>query len=244
MASWYERLEQAREDNDKQLQRYIKGIIVSIAGKLAETGKQWVSSPGEPQYGPWASWRQINRDGTESRYRNIAWYTQREEISPESDTSMPAIASFITSHARVRMLHLMRIAGRENVFYIDTDGILCNEEAYHALLGSGEIDAAMPGYFRLLDTAKDTLIHGIKHYRHSGKWVIAGVPRSRGNVGQREGSYWQQSRGIDSCRTGTAPINRQQLINCGRNSPYQHGVVWANGVVEPWRFTDGSTVAV
>jgi hypothetical protein len=236
MASLYERLEDARKDNDKPMQAYIKRLIVSLPGKFGETGKQWRPSPSEPQFGPWASWKTLHEDGIERRYRNVAWHTQVEEISAESETSMPAIAAFITSYARVRMLHMMRVAGRENVFYTDTDSLITNENGYNNLLGSGSIDDTMPGYFRVLDTAEDTKILGIKHYRHSGKWTCAGVPRSTAN--DREGSqgYWQSARGIDSCRTGDQPSTRQQLISFNRDSVYLHGRVQEDGSIRPWEF--------
>ncbi|GAJ21876.1 unnamed protein product, partial [marine sediment metagenome] len=45
----------------------------------------------------------------------------------ESFNSFPAIASHVTAYGRMYLYELMKQAGRENVFYCDTDSLIVNE---------------------------------------------------------------------------------------------------------------------
>jgi len=48
----------------------------------------------------------------------------------EAYNSFPAIAAHVTAYARLYLWQLIEAAGRENVYYCDTDSLILNEEGY------------------------------------------------------------------------------------------------------------------
>jgi hypothetical protein len=77
--------------------------------------------------------------------------------------SFPALASAVTAHARVYLDTLISCAGRDNVFYTDTDSLFTNEAGYSALLKSGFIHDSRLGALKL-EAVGDTEIKGPKNY--------------------------------------------------------------------------------
>lgn len=51
----------------------------------------------------------------------------------ESYNSFPAIAAHVTANARLYLWHLIGLAGRNNVFYVDTDSLIVNQMGYKHL---------------------------------------------------------------------------------------------------------------
>jgi len=77
--------------------------------------------------------------------------------------SFPALASSVTAHARVYLDTLISCAGRENVFYTDTDSLFTNEAGYSALLSAGFIHDSRLGALKL-EAVGDVEIKGVKNY--------------------------------------------------------------------------------
>ena len=255
-ATWYGLLGEARKSGDVPTQQWIKRVMVSFVGKLAETGKTWepahnkefvkrfmeqgmsyaaaVKAAGRPDRGPYDSWPELGKDGVWRRYRNVAWYTQREDVSAESAESVPGIAAWITSLARVRLLNLLRLAGYGHVYYVDTDAIVCDQEGYDALRLAGEVRVGDVGYLRLLGVHGSADIRGIKHYALDGEWRAAGLPR--GTVVQSDAGGYGYYRRPTSAELGErrAPDARETLLGYDRHHAYLHGRVTEDGRVIPW----------
>ncbi len=56
-----------------------------------------------------------------------------KQTTRNSKDSFVAISSFITSHARMLLIKYIKIAKRENVYYVDTDSIFVNRKGYKNL---------------------------------------------------------------------------------------------------------------
>jgi len=106
-----------------------------------------------------------------------------------SKDSMPIIASAVTSFARVLLFKLMNIAGKENVFYCDTDSLFVNQVGYDNLLKAGEIDDKQLGKMKC---KKSGFLEckGNKDYEFDGKIKIKGIKKDA--IKQLDGRYIQK----------------------------------------------------
>lgn len=84
-----------------------------------------------------------------------------------------AIASFITSHARVLLYRYILQAGQENVFYSDTDSLIVNDQGLYNL--ENTIDQHALGKLKLENSAKDLHIYGLKDYYFDRELKIKGI---------------------------------------------------------------------
>jgi hypothetical protein len=112
---------------------FYKALAVSIVGKFAQGGRHWAPAPDVPAEKPYGPWYDRKEDGTYDLMRAIGWRSQRMVDHGESADSCPAIAAWIYAEARVRLWHLVQIAGRENVFYVDTDALMVNRDGLENL---------------------------------------------------------------------------------------------------------------
>lgn len=90
-----------------------------------------------------------------------------------SNTAAPIIASEITANARMYMWNMIKIAGRDNVVYMDTDSLFVSE-AGRERLAHLEHDSDL-GKLKLEKSGDDLHIYGPKHYSISDKHVIRGI---------------------------------------------------------------------
>jgi len=97
----------------------------------------------------------------------------RQYDEGEPFDSFPAIPAHVSAYGRLYMWSLMLQAGRENVFYIDTDSLITNEAGYRRL--ANMISAVEPGKLKLESVASDVEIHAKKDYRFGEKRCIKGI---------------------------------------------------------------------
>jgi hypothetical protein len=100
-------------------------------------------------------------------------------VSGEPYEAMPYLHATICSYARMRLLEIFEAAGRENILYCDTDGVLVTsagadrlrvhrvQDVYYA---HGLVERAPPGHSR---------IEGQKSWQLGSLRVHAGVARTR-----------------------------------------------------------------
>lgn len=115
-------------------------------------------------------------DETKERINYYRWGDDvwKESGDGESENSCPAIAAHVTAHARLYLWQIINQAGRENVLYADTDGIICTEAGYGKL--ADLLDDFELGKLKVEGESWDTLIRAPKYYFFGGKWKRKGVP--------------------------------------------------------------------
>lgn len=128
-------------------------------------------------------------------------------VAGEPRESMPFLHATICSYARVQLLDIFKGAGRENILYCDTDGVLVTRTGKRRLLE----DSTMPGFLSRSLAERfppgSARIQGQKSYRIGDCVIQAGVVKTRQ-------SKLQQKTVLD--------------VPTGRVGP--------DGIVEPWRF--------
>ena len=111
---------------------------------------------------------------------------QRKKGEPYDN--LPAIPAHVNAYARLYMWELMKQAGVEHVFYIDTDCLFVDEVGYQAL--ADRIDGSKLGYLKLEGIAEDVELFAKKDYRFGDKRVVKGIKANA--VEAKPGVYEQR----------------------------------------------------
>lgn len=101
------------------------------------------------------------------------------KIAGEPREAMPFLHATICSWARIHLLSLFAALGRENILYVDTDGIICNEKAYKRAIADPQIYGPDGGQLATRFPAGPCRIQGQKSYQIGDNFVQAGLVRSQ-----------------------------------------------------------------
>jgi hypothetical protein len=227
-----QRLE-ARKRKDKATEGITKLFLNSLYGKFGQTGQRWnMVGPAEDM--SVAHFQVYDADSQVlTKYRQFSGVVEEFEKLPESSESFPAIASHITAYARMYLYYLMRIAGLENIYYLDTDSLMVNEEGLENL--RPHMDDSELGMLKVEWESESMIINGLKDYVVDGTAKIKGIRKDAEEVSP--GIFTQeQFRGIEGMirdgdmdriliRTVTKKLMRQylkgQVAETGRVFPLQ-----------------------
>jgi len=166
-----------------------------------------------------------DKDYTITHLHGLVYETYEED---ESFNSFPAIAAHVTANARLYLWELIQTAGRENVYYCDTDSVFTNSKGKDRL--AHLVDSRRLGYLKVEGESKDVLLHGLKDYEWSGKATIKGIPHNApGNAHDGfEVEYWP------SFTTHLERGWRRTFYNTiGKRKP-KRGVNWGNLEPDGW----------
>lgn len=100
-------------------------------------------------------------------------------IGGEPREAMPFLHATITSWARMQLMSVMSWAGKQNVLYCDTDGLLVNYMGYANLLDSPGIMGDAPGQLTERHQSGPCRIQGQKNYKIGDVVVCAGLVQTR-----------------------------------------------------------------
>lgn len=175
-------------------------------------------------------------DAGEVRYTiQIGHEVMEQWGAVEGQDSMPAIMSYVMALGRVELWAAMRIAGLENVAYIDTDSLLVNAAGHSRLL---HMTAAAPSYnLRYKKRHSKVEIIGPRRLLLNGQVKIAGLPSAAIRTGKHKwlAEVWESPRGaigrgrpnevvVDLHKfTLRAADNRRRHLPHGKTAPYRLG---------------------
>lgn len=150
----------------------------------------------------------------------------------EGTHSFPAIASFVTAYARMKLWNAMKLAGLENVYYVDTDSLIVNEEGLKGL--SSIIDKEKLGFLKVEGNGTDLVIEGLKDYFFLGESKIKGVKKDATKIGLTSYKQPQFSKFRSMLMKGSldAPVEREVTKLLRRK--YLKGIVKENGDITPF----------
>jgi DNA polymerase type B, organellar and viral len=223
----------AKRDGKIVLSRYIKSLLVSIVGKFGQRNKRWQFSPSQKAPGPWQAWYGRDEQGKGCRYRSVAWVVEREVDNGLGYESVPEIAAWVTSWGRRILWEEMCRAGRNSIYYVDTDSLWIDAENTTAISAMHERTGGDLGALRTVASYGAVEFAGLKHYTADG----ASTPRAaRLNVlpGSIPADNATRYLGIAECvGERTSPIKAglvQDVQKCGE---YTHGIVMPDLTVRP-----------
>ena len=236
-AKWYfASLDRIETEGLVHMRSALKLAVNASYGKVGAMGKLWVDCDpdgSEERWGQW--WREHPTNGSMTQGRAINGIHQYLDDVGEPPSSMPMLAAAMPSYGRAWAWCLMCSAGRDNVHYIDTDGMIVNEAGFANLADLVVACNARPGNMTVRGIFDSADILGLKHYRLGDEWVQSGVPRSaeRTIYGRAE---WDQVEPFSYGLWHGEPFQAktQRMTRYGAR-PYEHGTVGPDGRISPLR---------
>lgn len=211
----------------------VKKLLVSLPGKFAQRGRTWTNVPDMASPLWWGEWYGCDDCGRPCRYRAIAGLVQRDCDTGLGGETIPSLAAYVTSHGRMVLLRAIRLAGRENVYYCDTDSLLVNEAGYFNLNTAGLIQQGELGKWQLKERVQDGYVFGIKHYRVNSRLVFSGYPKGAIATGLTTNDYWHTENVPSACHRHEAPDGTRTLRTYNSHGAYRHGSIGKDGWVIP-----------
>jgi len=157
---------------------------------------------------------------------------RRDIMEKEAYNSFPAIAAAVTENARFELWRLICQAGRENVYYCDTDSVFVNQSGYEAL--QDEIDDDKLGKLKLEAIYDWVIFRGLKDYETPKYTRRKGVKR---NAKQLSDTTFRQThfptfRGVLRANMRDHIITKDVEKTLSRE--YNKGIVTQTGQIEPY----------
>lgn len=223
----------ARSRGDKTDDWRLKILANSLYGKFGQRGRVYET---EQQIDSDAIkvWVELDAEtGEVHNMRQFARQIQRLVGTTESRESHPAIAAHVTAYARMLLWQLICVAGRENVFYVDTDSLLTSPSGLASLVPW--IDSDRLGYLKEEGVYESVTLYGPKDYVMGREWKSKGISKKALCLldGRYEQEQWSSLVGLVRRGDLTAPTTR--LVKKTLHRRYTKGIVVPGGAVMPLR---------
>lgn len=158
---------------NKLWERLVKLMMNSLYGKFGQLRQAWEPTTNTMQFADGA-YDGINADtGERIRFFVIAGQRFVCKERGEAFNSFPGIASTITSAARMLLWKYITMAGRNNVWYCDTDSILCTAAGSHRMLPM--VNATQIGRLKLEGKTQRVEIYSPKDYIFGKRRRMKGI---------------------------------------------------------------------
>jgi len=230
----YEARQRYRRADNPAFAFMCKIMLNSLYGKFGQKSNTWerVREAREDDPPEWLE--QFSPGDPVARYRVRAGVVQRKMRTEEARDSFPAIAAHVTAYGRMLLWYFMRVAGRENVYYCDTDSLVVNEDGYNRL--SSHIDANSIGALKLEQSVTYAKFNGPKDYIIGDTVRMKGIRKDAVEI-EPATFKQQQFRSWDyHMSQGDEGFIDIQTITKHLNRIYGKGTVNDDGTVDPYHF--------
>jgi hypothetical protein len=228
-----------REGIDGTREReFVKLVLNSLSGKFAQHGRKWTDIHGRIPLTRWGGWSELDcESGKVKRWRGIAGNSQQLSEDGDPSHAFPLISAYISAYAREFMLDIINICGQNNVYYMATDSLICNDIAYKILCGMQRIHPTQIGCFKVVGQHNSCSIIGPNDYRLDGIHVASGI-LGKAIACSRAGKpleQWEQIPSIIAC----GPRHDIAITEIDTPKVWHNyrGRIDANGVWHPFKLS-------
>jgi len=168
----------AKERKDDVMNEFYKYLMNSLYGKLGQKSENYIRLP---QYDGLAEWGLMDLDNKKIRF--FDGYAFLVDGFKDGYDTFVAIPSFVTSYARAYMWKLMKIAGLENLFYMDTDSLFTTYEGYKRLEEKGFIDNRKLGYLKnegIFDAIEVRTLKDYSLFKYESGKLVEKIKKTKG----------------------------------------------------------------
>jgi hypothetical protein len=160
---FYNKRLDAKKNKDEVHSYLFKLIMNCLYGKFGQLKENWESVGHAPKHHI-SNYCETDIDTGEEKYVKELGGTRFEKVGEDSEAfnSFPAVASHVTSQARIHLLNHILKAEIKNVYYMDTDSLFINKEGYHNLKNT--LDENILGKMKVEDHATYIKINAPKDY--------------------------------------------------------------------------------
>lgn len=217
---------------DRLNRSLIKLIMNSLYGKFGQRGfvDQWVRSCEPDRY---EVEHVVSADG-QRRYTlyRVGGSVIRSERKGEGHNAFVAIAGHVTAYARMYLWGLIQQAGREHVFYCDTDSLFVDQVGLDNL--AEFLDESRLGGLKVEGVTERVTIHAPKDYEFGDHVKRKGVPADSLAMGDArwEVEIWPSLRGLLGAGVSDHYENRLVVKHLKREVKW--GVLLPDGRVRPF----------
>ena len=229
-----------KQSKNKAGELFCKMLLNSLYGKFGQrqSKMELVTDKAPVNIG---SRIDIELDGSETRYiqfgKKIFKYTKTEENSIDS---FVAISSIITSHARMELVKLIKVAGRKHLYYADTDSLIVDSVGLQNL--KPFIDPNKLGFLKLEGESLESSFIAPKYYFFENKQTLKGV-RKKHTVLEETPEYLKvKQEQFESFKSAhklghNAFVVVKHIVKVIKKR-YDKGLILPNGSVEPFSLKD------
>jgi len=221
-----------RQSGNTGFEAICKLLINSLYGKFGQTGiNQKII--GQSKYDEIWTMPTINaQTGKRGVITSLGGSIYETQPEGESYHSMPVIAAHVTANARLYLWSLIEKAGRENVFYCDTDSLIVNRMGYYNL--EGEIQDNILGKLKIETQSPYLIVNAPKDYEMSERRKIKGI---RFNATQIDDNTFLQEQWVKLAgliRQGFENGYTSKEITKHQERIIYSGVVTETGRIDPF----------
>ena len=225
---------QYEREGDTLRRNLIKVLLNSLYGKFGQVGYQdRIIGTADPEQ------IEVSHGYDRARRCPITIYTAGglviEQIrTGEGYNSFVAIPAHVTAYARLYLWQLIEAAGRDNVYYCDTDSLIVSKAGYDGL--TAYLDPVALGGMKVEGIETELEIYAPKDYRFGAERIRKGVPDKALEIAPNtfEMETWP---GLLSHLAGR---NRDTFYNRNVTKTLTYTVDWgelqADGWVKPYWF--------
>jgi len=208
-----------------------KKLLNHLYGKFGQRNEDWVLVGKEPKPVDYVEVEIDAQTGKRHTIRCISGQVYRTENPVEGYNSFAGISAEVTGNARMILWQFIEKAGRENVFYTDTDSLLVNKVGRDRL--ADDISQTVLGKLKLAQRTTKAVLHNVKDYRLGRRVKIKGISRTAKKVG--EGNYitYQQQGIRGALHNGDINTMTWRRVPKTLHRIYEKGVVGQDNSVYP-----------
>ena len=235
---WYPLKAKYRSEGNELYAKIVKLFLNSLYGKFGQK-KPIMETYLDPEAGPPVSTTVISVETGERWVERSAFGKTHRQIGEENgDKSFVAIAAHVTEYSRIALWDLCVAAGRERVYYMDTDSICLLSSDVHRLERS--IHGERLGALSVDKVSQKVIFYGCKHYIADETRVCKGVPKTARQTGEFTYEYDSFLGSRSHMRMGEERGFIVTRAHKDVTPTYDKGEVLENGVVVPWCLSEGN----
>lgn len=229
----------AKTDRRRGHESAIKLLMNSLIGKCCARNCYWQDCPDELWPRPWDAWPEYDDETkTTTRMRCVAGRVQREIDDGFAADAAPALAAYVYSLGRVRLWEWQTTAGRDEIYYCDTDSLWTSEAGYDRLVAAGQMGDGELARLRLRNVHPWARFYGAKHYETPMGITCSGDPTARAVMRDGDGYAWTADTPAQAARRRLAPTSDLVRQDLYARQPCHGGRVGADGTVYPLEVYD------
>lgn len=153
----------------------------------------------------------------------------------EAMNSFVGICSHVTEYARLLLWDYIKIAGRDNVFYCDTDSLITNEEGKVQL--EKYISPTRLGGFKVVEEADSFTIRGAKDYTFGSRSKTKGIRADAQEIDENTFRQIEFPGYLGELKKGLRPLYYIRYATKRLTRKYEKGEILPNGKVIPFELS-------
>ena len=215
---------QAFKADGKPVYSYIcKKMLNHLYGKFGQRNEDWEFVRTEPELVDYVEFEIDAQTGRRYLVRCIAGQVMETKGMHEGYNSFAAISAEVTANARMMLWDLMDKAGRENVYYTDTDCLLVNKTGRDRL--AGELDQLELGKMKLERKTRYVTLRNVKDYKMGRVTKIKGISKTAKKIADGEFITYQQQGVRAAMRAGNVNTMTWKRVPKRLQRQYQKAVI-------------------